>query len=271
MRRKMCVPSEKGDVASKLLTLSEQSTRLRVSIELGDRFSGTGQYGRKKVEMRILIAEDDPVIQTVLKKVIRDLGSEVTCTSNGEEAYEALQQYDAPQIALFDWMMPKMDGLTLCRKLRAEKRNDHLYIILITSKDAREDIIQGLNAGADDYVTKPFNHEELRARVNVGRRIIAAQNEFKQQQKREGALEMAGAVCHEMNQPMQIILSYSEMLLMKLTEKDPSYNCVCNIRDGVTRLGLLTEKIMSISEYSAKSHMGGKSRIIDLERSTKTT
>jgi len=126
--------------------------------------------------MKILIAEDDQISRGVLEAALVKRGYEVVVTSNGQEAWEVLQREDAPQMAILDWMMPIMDGLEVCRKVRAREGGPFVYIIILTAKGRKEDITTGLGAGGDDYVTKPFNAKELHARVQVGVRIINLQN-----------------------------------------------------------------------------------------------
>jgi phosphoserine phosphatase RsbU/P len=124
--------------------------------------------------MRILIAEDDPVSRCVLEATVVKSGYEVTVTTNGHEAWEALQR-DAPAIAILDWMMPGIDGVEVCRRARALKTPTPTYLILLTAKSDKGDIVQGLEAGADDYVTKPFDRQELQSRISVGLRISELQ------------------------------------------------------------------------------------------------
>ena len=121
--------------------------------------------------MRILIAEDDLVSRRVLEGSLVKWGYEVLACSDGLEAYQALQREQAPRLAILDWMMPKMDGVQVCRKLRQVPHPTSIYIILLTAKGRREDVLDGLQAGANDYITKPFHPEELQARVQVGVRI----------------------------------------------------------------------------------------------------
>jgi phosphoserine phosphatase RsbU/P len=125
--------------------------------------------------MRVLIAEDDAVSRRVLEGTLGRWGHEVVVTTNGAEAWEALQQADAPAMAILDWMMPGIDGVDVCRRVRETPRDTTPYIILLTAKGAKEDVVEGLDAGADDYVTKPFDREELRARVRAGERILSLQ------------------------------------------------------------------------------------------------
>ncbi|RMF88780.1 MAG: DNA-binding response regulator [Nitrospinota bacterium] len=138
--------------------------------------------------MHILIAEDDPISCLLLETTLRNWGYEVTVTANGNEAWQVIQQPDPPLLAILDWMMPGMDGLEVCQKVRATPRLQHLYLLLLTAKNRPEDIVAGLEAGADDYITKPFNREELRARVRAGIRIVELQQRLTQ---RVQALEEA--------------------------------------------------------------------------------
>ena len=125
--------------------------------------------------MRILIAEDDLTSRTVLEAVLKKEGHEVVAVVNGAEAWTLMQQEDAPSLAILDWMMPEMDGPELARQIRAQCSQRNVYIIMLTTKGDKSDIVAALEAGADDYLTKPFDTGELRARVDVGRRTIALQ------------------------------------------------------------------------------------------------
>jgi phosphoserine phosphatase RsbU/P len=132
-----------------------------------------GQGGRA---VKILIAEDDLVSRRLLEATLIKWGYGVVVTCDGAEAWEALQSADAPPLAIVDWMMPGMDGIELCRKVRHELTPTPPYLILLTAKGRRQDIITGLRSGANDYVTKPFDREELQARVQVGMRIVELQH-----------------------------------------------------------------------------------------------
>jgi phosphoserine phosphatase RsbU/P len=128
--------------------------------------------------MRILIAEDDRVSHHLLETTLTKWGYEVVSTTDGLRAFEVLSQPDAPSLAVLDWMMPVMDGAEVCRRARGLGADRLLYIILLTAKGRKEDIVQGLTAGADDYIVKPFDRSELKARINVGERILRLQAEL---------------------------------------------------------------------------------------------
>ena len=125
--------------------------------------------------MRILIADDDRISAEVLARTLTPDKFEVTKASDGAEALEILRRPDSPSLAILDWMMPKLDGPDVCRLIRTETPGAHRYLILLTSRDAREDVVVGLEAGADDYLVKPCHQGELLARVSVGERVLALQ------------------------------------------------------------------------------------------------
>lgn len=219
--------------------------------------------------MKILIAEDDFTSRIMLQAVLEKWGYEVTSAVDGDDAWNILQQPDAPRLVVLDWMMPGMDGFTLCRKLRSEDRPDHLYILLLTSRGEQNDMVRGLEAGADDYIAKPYDSEELRARIGVGQRVLKLLSEEVKRQKLQGALEMAGAVCHELNQPLHVVAGYSEMLLEDLGDSDPRTEMLQIIKTEVERMGELTRKIMSITQYRAKDYLGGRHAIVDIVESSR--
>ncbi|HYY94656.1 MAG TPA: response regulator transcription factor [Pyrinomonadaceae bacterium] len=120
--------------------------------------------------MKILVAEDDAVSRRVLETTLVRLGHEVLAVDGGEAAWSALGGQDSPELAFLDWMMPGMDGVEVCR--RAREAGSAAYIILLTARGTKADIAEGLGAGADDYVVKPFDRQELTARLNAGLRIV---------------------------------------------------------------------------------------------------
>jgi sigma-B regulation protein RsbU (phosphoserine phosphatase) len=125
--------------------------------------------------MKVLIAEDDTDSRQLLQIMLGKWGYEAVATRDGVEAWEALRQEGAPQLALLDIMMPRMDGLEVCRRVRARRTPVPVYVIMLTAKTLPSEIVTGLEAGADDYLTKPFDSSELRARIQVGERILELQ------------------------------------------------------------------------------------------------
>ncbi len=124
---------------------------------------------------QVLIAEDDPMFRRILQNWLREWGYRVSVVEDGAQAWESLQEEPSPELLILDWVMPEINGLELCRRIRERKDSPYQYIILVTGKDAKQDIVTGLDAGADDYVTKPIDREELQARLRVGNRILTLQ------------------------------------------------------------------------------------------------
>jgi two-component system cell cycle response regulator len=126
----------------------------------------------------VLIAEDDPIFRRILESWLQKWNFQVTAVENGLDAWKALQQENAPRLAILDWMMPGLDGIELCRKIRNQAQGAYKYLLLLTARGSKEDVVAGLEAGADDYLTKPFDANELRARVRAGKRILELQGEL---------------------------------------------------------------------------------------------
>ncbi|TMD07035.1 MAG: response regulator transcription factor [Chloroflexi bacterium] len=125
--------------------------------------------------MKVLVADDDPVSRGILEKLVARWGYEPVMASDGRQARAVLGAAHAAQLAIIDWMMPGMNGLEVCRSVRKEFGSGLPYVIMLTAMGRREDIVAGLDAGANDYVTKPFDHEELKARLGVGVRVAELQ------------------------------------------------------------------------------------------------
>lgn len=128
--------------------------------------------------MKILVADDDPLSLRMMERILQQSGYEVITAVDGQQAAKALSSVGGPRLALIDWVMPKMDGPSVCRKVRDRHDSSYVYILLLTSKQSSEDIVKGLEAGADDYLTKPCNPAELRARLYTGRRILQLEDKL---------------------------------------------------------------------------------------------
>jgi CheY-like chemotaxis protein len=133
--------------------------------------------------MKILISEDERVSRRLLELSLTRCGHEVIVTEEGKEAWSILQQEDAPSLAILDWMMPGMDGIEICRRARQREDAPPTYIILLTGKSGKANIVEGLIAGANDYVTKPFDRDELLARVQVGQTVLELQQKLAERVK----------------------------------------------------------------------------------------
>ena len=163
--------------------------------------------------MKILIVEDDPVTQKLLEKIVRREGYDAIPANNGKIAWKTVKKEEVDMV-ITDWMMPEMNGLQLCRKIRRADLSRYVYVILLTSKDQAEDAVAALDAGADDYIRKPFNPNELVARIFAGKRIIELEDNQKkanaqlfQSEKMASIGQLAAGVAHEINNPTGFISS----------------------------------------------------------------
>ncbi len=128
--------------------------------------------------MKILVADDSVVSRHLLVATLRKWGYDVVDAANGTDAWKILSEDDAPSMAVLDWMMPGLTGPDVCRLVRKQGRENYTYVLFLTSRDKKEDIVAGMEAGADDYVTKPFEHGELQVRLRAGKRIVELQREL---------------------------------------------------------------------------------------------
>jgi phosphoserine phosphatase RsbU/P len=216
--------------------------------------------------VRVLVADDDATSRRMLTAALGSWGYEVVAAADGTEAWAEFQKPDPPHLALLDWLMPGLTGPELCHKLRNREPATPLYAILLTVKNEHSDVVEGLDTGADDFIRKPWDDGELRARLNVGRRMLHCQAAAAEQERLRGALEMAGAVCHEFNQPLQVIRLRSELVLLHLAETDPHYAALRGIADAVDRMGALTRDLMRVTRYESRVYPQG--RIVDIHESS---
>lgn len=135
--------------------------------------------------MKVLVAEDENFSRTILTSMIERWGYEPIVVENGEQALEVLQQEDAPNLILLDWYMPGMSGLEVLQKVRNPKNLKLPYIILLTANAEKEDVLQGINAGANDYVLKPYDRDDLKTRIDRGKHIVELQLSSKQESSPE--------------------------------------------------------------------------------------
>jgi CheY-like chemotaxis protein len=139
--------------------------------------------------MKILVADDDPTCRTLIRGLLRSWGRECQLASDGDEAWEMIRGSDCSILAILDWTMPGLDGLELCRRIRALPAGRLVYAMLLTARTGREDVLEGLRGGADDYLTKPFDPQELFARIQIGERMLGLQRSLARRvQELEAAL-----------------------------------------------------------------------------------
>ena len=154
----------------------------------------------EEVKEKILIVEDEPDTRFILGKLLAKDNYEVVSVSNGIEALEKLQNYD-PKVIIADWTMPKMDGLELCDRIKQNEKYKSIYYIMLTARSAVKDRVKGLDVGADDFLLKPTENQELLARIRSGIRIYNLQAELKRSEREKALLHMAATIGHKLNIP----------------------------------------------------------------------
>lgn len=214
--------------------------------------------------MNTLIAEDDDITRLLLASVLTRLGHRVQEARNGREAWEAWQTGHFPLI-ISDWMMPGLDGLEFCRRIRAAEQAEYTYVILLTSRSGKTNYLEAMDAGADDFVTKPFETDEFAARIHVAGRILGlhatlrASNADLERRVRERTNELAKALLvkseflshasHELRTPLHHVLGFAQLLESEhLTE--PQAESVGQILTSGRRLLTLIDRLLTVSESS---------------------
>jgi len=219
--------------------------------------------------MKILIADDDPISKRLLEATLSGWGYDVLVTSDGSEAWEAMQQPEAPGLVISDWMMPDMDGLELCRKIRQMERTGYIYFIILTAKGRKEDIIEGLEAEADDFLIKPFDREELKYRTRIGERIIELEQRILKLAATDSLTGVLNrrAFMERMEQEIQRSLRENTSLSLILTDIDyfKKVNDRYGHQTGDMVLQRFTEQLLDSSRpYDIVGRYGGEEFVICL-------
>ena len=219
-----------------------------------------------RVRMNILIADDDAITRLLLSSALTKLGHTVREAANGREAWEAWVGGEYP-LVISDWRMPDLDGLEFCRRIRAESREDYTYIVLLTARSGQTDYLEAMTAGADDFITKPFEKDPFAARVRVAERILGlhgklrAANADLERRVGERTAELASALrakedllsraSHELRTPMNHILGFAQLIEMSAVEPEQRDN-VGQILTSGRRLMTLIDRLLEVSQTDAK-------------------
>lgn len=214
--------------------------------------------------MRILIAEDDAVSRRLLESNLQKWGHEPVSCSDGTEAWGVLEQPGSPRIAILDWMMPGMEGPEICSRARELPHGGLLYLILLTAKGNEEDLVEGLEAGANDYVTKPFSRQELRARVGVGLRVMDLQERLVEAERNRVLAQAAGAAAHEINQPLTVLMGTAELLELKVGEAFEHAGLVKEMSRSAGEIRDIVQRMGRVRTYATRPYIEGVD-IIDFD------
>ncbi len=221
---------------------------------------------QKRRMRKLLVVDDAPANIRVLVGMLTE-SYEISVAVNGLEALEIAMSGTPPDLVLLDIMMPEMDGYEVCRILRKNHATRELPVIFVTGNTDDDTLKQAFEAGGTDYVRKPVNRIELLARIESALTQQELTKKLLQEEKLEGVLEMAGAVCHELNQPLQAISGFSELLMKGLGDHDPKYEYVQIIKNQIDKMGRITRKLMRITKYETCDYVES-TRIIDIHKAS---
>ena len=226
--------------------------------------------------MRVLFADDDVIARTLLAAVLTHLGHEPRGADDGARAWEMFQEAPAPLVIL-DVNMPVLDGLEVCRRIRAHEAGRETFVLVVTARDGRDDLNAVLDAGADEYVTKPSSPENLRARLEIASRRImqdrarrAAEAELSRARWLAGIGETTIALEHEINNPLSALLGHAELLLMEPGLTEDQRHQLEVIREQAARIADVVRRLARLKNPQSVEYLAG-ARMIDLSKGSGTT
>jgi len=214
----------------------------------------------------ILVTDDNLVTIKLITNMLEKEGYRTFSAMNGAECIDASESLK-PDLILLDISMPQMGGIEVCTILKKDQKTREIPIIFVTANRQTDVIKMAFDAGGADYILKPINRIELLARIKsvLIQKILT--QKLVEKEKFSGVLEMAGAVCHELNQPIQVAMGYADILLTDVTEDHPLRPNLRRIKDQIKRMGELTGKLMRITKYETKHYLEGV-KIIDIDKAS---
>jgi DNA-binding response OmpR family regulator len=220
--------------------------------------------------MRVIIADDDPIMLALLKAVVEQGGHTVIASvADGEAAWAAFQQAGDVPLVILDWEMPRLDGLGLCRRIRESELGEP-FLLVVTGRDKREDLLKALDAGADDYVTKPVTADELAARLRIAERRIEitgarrqAEIELRRARYLAGIGETSLALQHEINNPLAAMLSHASLLEAGMVEDAEKDEALQTIVQQAKRIGDVVKRLRQIEQPRSVEYLGN-ARMLDI-------
>lgn len=217
----------------------------------------------------ILVADDELINIKFLQKILEKNGLRTITATCGQECIEKAKKF-RPDLILLDVRMPVMDGLEVCRVMNKGPGAVNIPVIFVTGDTDDLTLKAAFEAGGTDYVRKPVNRIELMARVNSVFSHMEMVKKNTEDEKLKGTLEMAGTVCHELNQPLQYISGASQLLSMDLAKDDPLRERIAKIKEHVDKMALITKKLMGITSVEERDYVG-ETKILEIDKSSKAS
>jgi len=213
---------------------------------------------------RILIVDDTTANRNLLKVVLAKASQDyVISEADSGKAALGFIQNDRPDIILLDVIMPEMDGFEVCRTLKADVKYQSIPVLFITAMEKPQDKIKGFEMGAADYITKPFNADEVKARVNAHLKIIEAEKSRTEAENLKTVKDMIATYNHNMNQPLMTVFTYMEMLLMRFNEQDKTYQTLTKMKVQLDKINKILKAIQQIDTVKRMDYVEG-SGMLDL-------
>ena len=215
----------------------------------------------------ILLVDDSPVSSMVVSLILKKNSDYRTVRVYDGTACIKKAKEVKPDLILLDIQMPGMNGIEVCKVLRKDEQTLNIPIIFVTANTDDETLKEAFEAGGTDYVRKPVNKIELLARIKSVLLHKRLEKKLLQEEKLSGVLEMAGAICHELNQPMQVVSGYSELLMMDMEKDNLAHTYAKTIKEQTDKMGSITRRLMSITKYETQDYIKG-SKIIDINKAS---
>ncbi len=215
----------------------------------------------------IVVVDDSPVSSMLVSLILNKHSDYRTVRVwDGQSGIKKAREIK-PDLILLDIQMPAMNGIEVCKVLKKDERTRDIAVIFVTASTDNETLKEAFESGGSDYVRKPVNKIELLARIKSVLLHKKMEKKLMEEEKLNGVLEMAGGICHELNQPMQVVSGYSELLLMDIAKDNSAYPYIKMIKEQTDEMGSITKKLMRITKYETRDYIEG-SRIIDIDKAS---
>jgi len=216
----------------------------------------------------ILVVDDSPVSSMLVCMMLKKNSDYRTVRVwNGLECIKKTKEVK-PDLILLDIQMPGMNGIEVCKVLKKDERTCDIPVIFVTASTDDDTLREAFDAGGTDYVRKPVNKIELLARIKSALVHRKMEKKLLEEERLRGVLEMAGGICHDLNQPMQVVSGYSELLFMDMEKDNSAYPYIKMIKEQTDEMGSITKKLMRITKYETRDYIEG-SRIIDIDKAAR--
>ena len=213
----------------------------------------------------LLVVDDSPVSSMLVSLILKKHSDYCTVRVWDGQACIKKAKEVKPDLILLDIQMPGMNGIEVCKVLKKDERTRDIPVIFVTASTDNGTLKEAFESGGNDYVRKPVNKIELLARIKSVLLHKKMEKKLMEEEKLNGVLEMAGGICHELNQPMQVVSGYSELLLMDIEKDNSAYPYIKMIKEQTDEMGSITKKLMRITKYETRDYIEG-SRIIDIDK-----